>query len=386
MDQRIHVNHVVLTLAPGGLEQVVLNLVREGLRLGQRVSVVCLEDPGILAPQVEALGVPVCSVYKPAGLHLGPLPGLRSWLAANRPDVVHTHQMGALFYAGPLARRAGVGAVLHTEHGKHYETRRRARWLAWWAARHAARFCCVSADIAASIIQWRIAPADKVAIVPNGIATAAFAGDTNAADLRHRLGIPPEAPVIGTVGRLVEVKRQDLLLRALALLEPCQGHLPHALLVGEGVCLADLWRLAVSLGISERVHFAGYQAHPQPYYGLMDIFALTSRTEGMPLAVLEAWAAGRPVVASRVGGLPELIADGQTGLLFDPPDVAALAGHLRALLTDPHRAQRLGLAGQVLVRQRFDVATMAQSYQRHYRQLLGHDAPACSATPAPVGT
>jgi glycosyltransferase involved in cell wall biosynthesis len=136
----------------------------------------------------------------------------------------------------------------------------------------------------------------------------------------------------------------------------------------------ELARLAGELGIAGRVHFAGYQPQPERFFHAMDVFALTSRSEGMPLAVLEAWAAGVPVVSSRVGGIPELIEEGRTGFMFEAGDEAALATRLAGLLGNPQRARAVGEAGRSLVRSKFDVSVMAETYQRHYRELLGTGA------------
>src|SRR5262249_43335753 len=284
------------------------------------------------------------------------------------PDVVHTHQVGALFYAGAAARTEGVRAIVHTEHGKHYATRRRTRWLGWWAGRYAARFCCVSEDIAAEVKAYRIVPAGKVHVVTNGIDTGRFR-EVTGAPVRHALGIPQGAPVVGTIGRLAEVKRQDLLLRAFARVRHRFAG-AHLLLVGDGPLIEYLRRLAVDLGLPGVVHFVGYQADPAPYLAAMDVFALTSRSEGMPLAILEAWAARVPVIASAVGGLPALIDSGRTGLLFPPGDEIALAEALAGLLADAHARSRLGEKGSDEVVARYDTSRMAGDYERHYRQLL----------------
>ena len=145
---------------------------------------------------------------------------------------------------------------------------------------------------------------------------------------------------------------------------------PHLLLVGDGPELDPLQRLANDLGVLDRVRFAGYQALPQHFLHLMDIFALTSRLEGMPLAILEAWAAGCPVIASRVGGVPRLVQDDQTGVLFDSGDQAALSTAITNLLTSPSKARRLGDAGRECARSRYDLRVMAENYERHYRELL----------------
>src|SRR5262249_50140252 len=144
----------------------------------------------------------------------------------------------------------------------------------------------------------------------------------------------------------------------------------RVLLVGDGPLRADLEALAATLGVGDRVTFAGYRDRPERFLRLMDVFALTSRSEGMPLAILEAWAAGLPVVASRVGGIPEVVADGRTGLLFPAGDDAGLATHLDRLLTDSVAARALGEAGRAEVREKFDVRTMCDTYQRYYRALL----------------
>jgi glycosyltransferase involved in cell wall biosynthesis len=366
---------VVLSLDVGGLERIVVDLGRLGLVQGQEPSVICLEKPGTLAGELEALGVPVYCVHKPPGLRLATIRRIRDLLRASKPDVVHTHQIGALIYAGPACKQEKIPVVVHTEHinnvSKHRSLSRRARIRLLWglAGSYADRFFCVSDDIADAVKAYRTVPSRKVMVVPNGIDTAAFASAGDSATLRTELGIPHGVPVIGTVGRLNEVKSQDLLIQAFARLS-CHRPEPHLLLVGDGPERSRLEELTRDLGVAKRVHFAGYQPQPQQFLHLMNIFALTSRLEGMPLAVLEAWAAGLPVVASRVGGVPKMIAQGQTGLLFDPGDEVALVEAMNHLLAHPEEARRLAEAGCEYVRSRFDVRVMAETYNEHYQDLL----------------
>ena len=371
----IRVVHVVLSLDIGGLERIVADLVRVGRVLGQIPSVICLERPGTLAAQVESLGVPVLCAGKPPGLRLETIGRIHELLRQSKPDVVHTHQIGALIYAGPAARREGVPVVVHTEHTNTIARRRslnrqfRTRLLWGLAGSYAARFFCVSDDIADAVRAYRTVPGRKVVVVPNGIDTAAFATKADCESMRRDLRIPPGVPVIGTVGRLNEVKSQDLLIRSFAEISN-HNPKPHLLLVGDGPERNPLQQLAENLGIADRVHFAGYQPRPERFLHDMAIFALTSRHEGMPLAILEAWAAGLPVVASRVGGVPKMIAQGQTGLLFDSGNEAALTEAMDRLLTHTDEAQRLGEAGREYVRSRFDLRVMARAYEQHYRELL----------------
>ena len=357
--------HVVLSLDLGGLERVVLDLTREGIGRGQRVVVLCLERSGLLAPPAEALGAQVVSVHKPPGLRLGTIGRIRAVLRAVDPDIIHTHQLGALFYTGPASRCP----IVHTEHGKSGGDSRRRRWLKRVAAYYASRFCGVSGDIMAEAVASRIVSRRKACVLPNGIDTGRFADRGGRPVVRREFGIPAHAPVVGTVGRLSEIKRQDLLIRAFARVRMAVPD-AHLLLVGAGPMMGALGELAAGLGLGECVHFTGYQPEPERLYQSFDVFALTSRSEGMPLAVLEAWATGLPVVATRVGGLPEMFGNAGAGVLVEPDDEVGMASALADLLANPERVRALGEAGRQRVEERYSLRRMADEYQRHYFELL----------------
>ncbi len=376
---RLHVTHVVLSLDCGGLERIVLALVREGLRLEQKVSVVCLERLGALAAGIDALNVPVVCLQKLPGLRLCLVPALIRVFRELRPDVVHTHQSGALFYSGLAARLARVPLVVHTEHGNHFHhgdssvATRLRKWCLWrLSGSHAASFFCVTKDIAAELATRRLIPRRKLEFIPNGIDTSTFAEPTDREALRRSLGFPVDASVIGTVGRLNEIKQQDVLIRAFASVRK-EHSSARLLLVGDGPMRSRLEQLANELDLNGTVHFAGYQSEPERYLHAMDVFALTSRTEGMPLAILEAWGSGLPVVASAVGGIPDLIQHGCNGLLFPGRDEARLASLICELLREPKQAHSLGEAGRRVVMTRYNVQRMAYDYQDRYRRLLGRE-------------
>jgi sugar transferase (PEP-CTERM/EpsH1 system associated) len=353
----------VLTLDVGGLERNVVNQVREGQRLGQRVSIVCLERPGTLAPQVEAMGERVIALDKRPGLRPKLIAQLVRAFRELRPDVVHTHQLATLLYGGAAARLVRVPVVLHTEHGREpYRTRRKTRMLARLAASFTDRFYCLTGDMADEVRAANVVGDGKVRVIQNGIDMSKFtAVEHDRAATRQSLAIPLDAPLIGTVGRLSEVKRQDVLLESFAKVRQ-QVPDAHLVLVGDGPLLSELQALAEKLGVAQAVHFAGYQPSSAPYLQAMDVFALTSRSEGMPQAAIEASATTLPVVASRVGGLPELIEDGVTGALFPVGDTDALASHLCRLLTDREEARRMGQAARERAVSRFSVSRMAREY------------------------
>ena len=386
----LRVVHVVVSLEAGGLERVVLDLLREGRRLGQDASVICLEQPGKLADEAAAQGFRVLCAGKRPGLRWSTVSKVRALLEPLRPAVVHAHQSGALLYAGLAARRAGVPVVVHTEHNNHLRKqgsalgRLRRTMLARVAGRRAQRFFCVSGDVADAVRKHRLYPADKTFVVPNGIDLSPFEEPFDRVAVRQSLGIPAEAPLVGTVGRVNAVKRQDLLIQAFAKVRQA---VPDArlLIVGDGPAMGELRELASTLGLNDVVHFAGYQSKPQPYLRAMDVFGLTSRIEGMPLAVLEAFAAGVPVVASRVGGVPEVVEDGHGGFVFEYGDEAALVGRLVEVLTDRQLARRLGEEGRERAKTRYSAAAMAGVYHRHYLELLGHaDVNPTSVRPVPT--
>jgi glycosyltransferase involved in cell wall biosynthesis len=374
----ITILHGVLSLDVGGLERLVIGLIRVAQRAGHRVNVLCVERPGQLATEAEAAGAAVLCLRKPWGRHPEFIDKAGQHLRELRPDVVHTHQIGAAWYLGPAARALGI-PVLHTEHGNQFARGHgwrktvAARLLYRRAASFVGRFCCVSADIASAVTRWRTIPRAKVEVIPNGIETDA-SGDLPSPDqVRQSLGIPLGAPVVGTIGRLNEVKRQDLLIRAVAELRTTFPDI-WLVLVGDGPERANLERLAAERGMADRVRFTGYQSCPEQFLRMMSVFALTSRSEGFPVSLLEAWAASVPVVCSAVGGIPALIAHGRNGLVFPAGDHEALVAALAGVLGDRESARRFGSAGRRTLFERYSLARVADEYERRYLELLSSQA------------
>jgi glycosyltransferase involved in cell wall biosynthesis len=371
----LHVAHGVLALDVGGLERVVLSLIRAGRQQGHRVSVVCVERPGALAAEAEAAGARVVSLDKPPGRLPAFVGRAQIALADLEPDIVHSHQIGAAWYLGQAARSLDRVPVIHTEHGNEF-----VRAAGWWKALKARlffyqtakfvdRFCCVSNEIASAVTRWRTVPRAKVEVVPNGIPTGAGADSTPPSAVRASLGIPEGAPVVGTVGRLSEVKRQDLLIRAVARLRATVLNV-HLLFVGDGPERGRLEALVGSLGLAAQTRFAGYQSRPEQYLRAMTVFCLTSRSEGFPVSLLEAWLAGVPAVCSAVGGIPAVLTNEVDGLLFPSGDASALVSALERVVNDPALRARLAAAGERVVCERYSLERMASEYEARYRALV----------------
>ncbi len=371
----MRVLHCVLSLDVGGLERIVLDLARMGKQNGTDVSILCLERFGTLEAEAKHHGIAVSCLHKPPGIHDETVRKAEDFLWQEKPDIVHAHQIGALWYVGRAAGLAGVPAVLHTEHIDNV-----AKAKGWWkklkcrtlwnrAAQYADRFCCVSADIARSVGRWRTVPRRKIDVVLNGIDAELFSDRSAAGSLKNELGIPVGVKVIGNVARLNEEKRHDLLLRGFARLRERMADV-HLLIVGDGPERARLIDLARRLGISNATTFAGYQSRRERYLQIMDVFALTSRMEGLPLALLEAWAAGVPIVCTAVGGVPDVVKHGENGLLIPSGDEDGLVRALGELLDDPSKASLYARRGQALVQERYSLQRMAADYQRRYTDLL----------------
>lgn len=347
--------HGVLSLDVGGLERIVVALARES---AEPSMVICVERPGDLAGEAN-----VRCLDKPPGRDAAYIDRAEALLRELQPRVVHTHQIGAAWYLAPAAKRLGL-RVIHTEHGNPF-----ARSLSHWQSlklrllmRQTAKaidvFTCVSPDIAVAVTRWGTVPKHKVRVIPNGIVLVP--PTRGRLDMRKQLGIAAEAFVIGSVGRLNEVKRQDLLLHAVSQ----SGTNATVLLVGDGPEQASLERLAEALKL--RVIFAGYQPLPIDYLEAMDVFTLTSRSEGFPVSLLEAWSVKLPVVVSNVGGLPAIIRNGETGVLIPPADAPAFAHAFRQLHREPTLRTKLGAAGHSELLRKYTMDRMLEAYRTLY--------------------
>jgi glycosyltransferase involved in cell wall biosynthesis len=227
----------------------------------------------------------------------------------------------------------------------------------------------VSRDIASGVCAGNWADPSRLHTVLNGVDLDQFQPGSDRDPVRRALGISPGARVLGTVARLSPEKDQATLLRAFRQLA---RELPsaHLMLVGDGALRSELERLARDLGLAERTHFLGERRDIASLLRAMDVFCLPSLTEGTSLTLLEAMATGLPVVATAVGGNPEVVADQVSGLLVKPGEPDQLAHALLCVFQDGQWARRLGHAGREIVRQRYSMQAMVERYAGIYQQVL----------------
>ena len=372
---RLHVHHVLLSLEPGGLENGVVNVVN-GLDPARfRSSVCCLQRSGPFAERIHGDGVAVQSM----GLGRGndwrlPL-RLASLFRASRPDIVHTRNAEAFFYAGVAARLAAVPILIHSEHGRTFNDRplrfRAQRLLSRWTD----GIFAVSEQLRQDLIRHVGLPSARVDVLHNGVDLKRFE-TFEGAPARAALALPEQAFVVGSVGRLVAVKNYSMLIRAFAMLQRADARL---VLAGEGPERGALEQLAAELGVAPRVHFLGHRDDVALVLAALDLFALPSRSEGMSNTLLEAMAAGRPVVATRIGGNPEIVRDGLDGELLPSDDAPAFADALGRFALQPARCVEMGANARERVRSRFSIEAMVDRYECYYQT---HFARVKSAKPS----
>jgi glycosyltransferase involved in cell wall biosynthesis len=366
-----HLLHVFSNFVPTGTELRTIQVIGSFGR-AYRHSVVsmngCTDAAERLPPGLDVRLLP----NPPKAGSLTTARRLRRLLLAEKPDLVLTYNWGA-FDMLLAARSAGFRRVVHHEEGFNDDEAavfKRRRVIARRFVLPGAHRLVVPSERLRSIATdlWKL-PREKVCLIPNGIRLGAFPAADGHPELRRRLGIPPEAVVVGAVGSLRPVKNFLRLLEAAAAV-PSQE--VHVLIVGDGEERAPLEARAARPDLAGRVCLAGYQADPAPFYRAMDLFALTSDSEQMPLCLLEAMAAALPAVSTDVGDVRAILPPEQTGFLTPPGEAAAavLAQGISRLAADPALRQRLGAANRRRVEESFTFEKMCAAYHEIYESAL----------------
>ncbi|MEZ4361243.1 MAG: glycosyltransferase [Kofleriaceae bacterium] len=361
--------HVLSSFGMGGQERLALDLAALQRARGHRVAVVSLAPPpdGPLGEEFRAAGVEVRRVAKREGFDLTLPPRLMRAFRELRADVVHTHNPQPLIYGAPAARLAGAAAI-HTKHGLNPGSTKQ-RWLRRGAARLVSSFVAVSEPTAAQAREQQDCAPGRLRVIPNGIRLDKFAPDPALrAAVRAELGLG-DAWVVGTVGRLDEYKNHLMLLRALA---PHLSDAVKLVIVGDGPMRDELAAAVARLPSPSSVVLTGQRRDVPRLLPAFDVFTLPSSTEGLPLVVPEAMAAGLPVVATAVGGLPDVLEHGVTGLLTPVEEAPLLAALLS--LREPARAAAMGQAARSAALERFGADRMVDRYLALYKAAVGDGA------------
>jgi glycosyltransferase involved in cell wall biosynthesis len=390
LDHRVSVIHIITRLDRGGSARNTFLTALGHDRKRFRVSLVhgrpvplTAEEAALIKADLKLLSQAGVRVFEvPTLVHeVRPILDARAtlglWrlLRRDRPTLVHTHTSKAGVVGRLAAWLAQVPVVIHTPHGHvfygYYGTVASAiiRLLERLLAKITDRIVTLTDRGAEEHVRFHIAGAEKFATIHSGIVLAHFRSvRVDPAVKRKELGLPPEGPIVGTVGRLVPIKGQVWLLKAAPLV---LAEFPQAcfVIIGDGPLLGELKELTAKLGIGLRVMFLGAREDVSECLAALDLFVLPSLNEGMGRVLLEAMAEGCPVVATRVGGIPDIVNDGTTGLLVPPRDDRALAEAILILLRDRSRRAAYGEASRRHVDGRFDVETMVRDIERLYDEV-----------------
>ncbi len=359
--------HFLDQLTFGGLQTVVMDLCEAQRENGHFVEIALRDErtnnPG--APgRMAAIGVEIAKPFKGLRRHRFMVPhtvinGLRTYMKDRAFDIVHSHNPFSLHYISTASRLARVPTV-NTMHATAMFPRLR-RWqkaLYFGAALITDRTVSVHQESQATLRGYFPLPAAKLAVVENGIALARY------------FAVPKRQPrdviTFGAVGRMKPVKNHRLLIEAFAAAKAKHSHIRLRIL-GGGPLEEELRQRANELGVAAFVEFCPFQDDPSPFLADLDVFCLSSDSEGLPMSLLEAVAAGLPVVATKVGGVPDVVGKTDSGWLCPPGDVGAFAAAIEQAIAAPDRASR-GERARRLV-EPYSAARMAADYQRIYESL-----------------
>jgi L-malate glycosyltransferase len=364
----VRVMHVIYALQPGGMEFGIVKVVN-GLDRTRVASSICSTAPivgnmrSFVSPEV-----PVFQLRRRAGNDPKLVWDLYRLFRRERPDVVHTHAWGTLLEGLVAARLARVPCVIHGEHGTLQLRGYQAR-LQRWAWGRTTTVLSVSRKLAERMAEATGFPHERIVTIQNGVDVSRFSPSLREV-AREDLGLASGQMVIGTAGRLVPVKDHANLVEALAILRDHDVAFT-ALVAGEGPLRAGIQALIAALGLQSHVRLLGQRADIERVFAALDVFVLSSTSEGMSNTILEAMASGAPIVATNVGGAEELVDDGVTGLLVPPQNREALAGALARMAASPARRREMGAAARVKAKSEFSLARMLGDYDALYLGLAG---------------
>jgi sugar transferase (PEP-CTERM/EpsH1 system associated) len=355
--------HVLLSLRPGGLENGVVNVIN-GLDRQEFVSAVCcLQQRGEFADRIADERCEVLEFGLQPGTDIGLPWRLARAFRRLRPDIVHTRNAEAFYYGAVAAKLAGVPAVVHSEHGRVFPEKWHRALVQRLMLRDVTCAFAVSRQLADAMVTEIGVRPGKFKVIYNGVDTLKFGMRSRTGDRGAEQG----EVIIGSVGRLAAVKNYGFLLRTVA-------RLPRELrwrlvLIGDGPERTNLVETIRELDLNERVELLGHRDDVADLLPRFDIFVLPSVSEGMSNTLLEAMAAGVAVVASNVGGNPEIIEPGRSGLLFPSGDLAAAVREISSLVTDPWRRAQLADAGAARAEKTFGMRVMLNAYEELYRAV-----------------
>jgi len=375
-DERPGLLYVVNSLAPGGTERLVVQMSRAFLE-EYAVQVLCLDDAGAWACDLRKSGIPVYVLWRQPGLDLSMAVRIAQHCRRHRISIIHAHQCTAWFYAALSRVLHPKTRLLFEEHGRFYpEVRNRLRV---WAnkiliAPLTHRSIAVSRDIRERLHRYEGLNSDRVDVIYNGVTKPVPLDAAARSALRQGLGFGTDHFVVGTIGRFDPIKNFPMLIRSL---EQAGARAPalRGLLVGAGPTFEEIQSMVAAGPMRGRIVLTGYRTDSRELIQCLDLFVISSLSEGTSMSLLEAVAAGVPVVVTAVGGNPEVVENGENGWVVPSNEQVEMASAISEALADSSKIDRFVRAGLRRFEERFSMERMIQNYRYQYRALEGNTAP-----------
>jgi len=371
----INIAHVTLSMDSGGIEKFILEFARALPRQKYNMTVVCLDKGGVLLDAIHSLGCDTHIFNRRPGVDWQLILTLARYFSNKKFKVVHTHNQASHFYGGIAAFLSRIPCILTTEHSRHYIRNSYIRRCEkYFLSLLADAWINVSNELASDSIKRDGVSPKKVKVILNGINIEEFVESEHTDSLNEdkrlhfELGIPINAKILIMVARLHPIKNHQLLIRAISKLKVSVDDI-HCVFVGDGEIKQELHQLAFSLDCEDKIHFLGYRKDIQKLLWGADIFVLCSKTEGMPLSLLEALAASIPVIITNNANRAALIINGVNGVVIEN-NIEELAAAIQRIIKEKSKYKIISQKGFDFVNKHFSIFQMMNKYLGVYENIL----------------
>lgn len=363
--------HITFNMCLGGTQQVIRHLIEHLDSTKFENYLLCIDgEKGELGQLVEDTVADIHLLQRQPGFDFQLIKSIRSYIRKHDIDVVHCHQYTPYFY-GALATITTGKSVVFTEHGRFYPdvVGKKRQLFNQFLGLLTSHVTAISQATLDALEKLERLPKNKMKLIYNGIPDPDFtspAAQQKCEELSARYQLDKDHFIFGTISRLEPIKNQRLMIRAFANVHKTNA-MARLLVIGDGPLMAELKTLANELGVGESVIFTGFITDPQIYLSLFDVFLLPSFSEGTSMTLLEAMSASTPCIVSNVGGSPEIVLDGETGLVVTSDNEIELTSAMESLLNDEARRTSMGQSGRQRYVEHFSAQSMADAYATLYQ-------------------
>jgi len=369
--QNLKILHIISKLPIGGVENQLLLVLKNYNREKFQPFVCSLSDKGEIGKEIEKIGIKVFALNKlKHTFDSSIIKDICNIIKIEKIQIVRTHQYHANFYGRIAAKKSKVPCIVASVHNVYTRDKKlHRRIINRFLARFTDKIIAVSEEVKRDILKYDKIPEDKVQVIYNGVDQNAFNESFDKEQVKKKLGINPDFPVIGTVGRLTEQKGHIYLLQAISKLK---NKFPDikVLIVGDGPLMEELKSYANSAGLSNNVIFTGFRRDIPALLAVMDIFVFPSLWEGLPNALIEAMAAGKAIIATKLPQIREVLDSDELGILVPPKDINAISESITFLLKNREIAKNMG----ILVRNKafscFNIKNTVKLYEELFEKIL----------------